>query len=176
MLVFPIAAFLRDDMVLMIVGIATTVLAFGIHLIRKEHRRKRIADYVRHRMEDISGVHNVRLPFPLLVFRMEDDGVILANDAFVRLTGFRDMLTERSVQDVLPGFRTEWLNEGKNEYPYDVTLSERRYRVYGTVIQTRDDQGTRLGVLYFTDLTELYQVRDEYIRSRPVVSIILVDN
>ena len=31
-------------------------------------------------------------------------------------------------------------------------------------------------MLYFTDLTELYQVRDEYIRSRPVVSIILVDN
>jgi c-di-AMP phosphodiesterase-like protein len=33
-----------------------------------------------------------------------------------------------------------------------------------------------LGAVYFTDLTELYQVRDEYIRSRPVVSIILVDN
>ena len=36
--------------------------------------------------------------------------------------------------------------------------------------------GTLLGVLYFSDLTELYQVRDEYIRSRPVVSIILIDN
>ena len=31
-------------------------------------------------------------------------------------------------------------------------------------------------MLYLNDLTELYQVRDEYIRSRPVVSIILVDN
>jgi len=31
-------------------------------------------------------------------------------------------------------------------------------------------------VLYFSDLTELYQIRDEYIRSRPVVSIILIDN
>ena len=33
-----------------------------------------------------------------------------------------------------------------------------------------------LGVLYFSDLTELYQIRDEYIRSRPVISIILIDN
>ena len=33
-----------------------------------------------------------------------------------------------------------------------------------------------LGALYFSDLTELYQVRDEYVRSRPVVSIILIDN
>ena len=29
---------------------------------------------------------------------------------------------------------------------------------------------------YFSDLTKLYQIRDEYIRSRPVVSIILIDN
>ena len=36
--------------------------------------------------------------------------------------------------------------------------------------------GTMLGVLYFTDLTELYQIRDEYVRSRPVVSLILIDN
>ena len=33
-----------------------------------------------------------------------------------------------------------------------------------------------LALLYLSDLTELYQVRDEYVRSRPVVSIILVDN
>ena len=33
-----------------------------------------------------------------------------------------------------------------------------------------------MGVLYLTDLTELYQIRDEYIRSRPVTSLILVDN
>ncbi|MBQ3487886.1 MAG: DHH family phosphoesterase, partial [Clostridia bacterium] len=50
------------------------------------------------------------------------------------------------------------------------------YRVYGTLIRAEDDRGTLLGVLYLSDLTELYQVRDEYIRSRPVVSIVLIDN
>lgn len=33
-----------------------------------------------------------------------------------------------------------------------------------------------MGVLYLSDLTEMYQVRDEYIRSRPVIAIILIDN
>lgn len=33
-----------------------------------------------------------------------------------------------------------------------------------------------LAILFFSDLTELYLVRDEYIRSRPVMSIILIDN
>ena len=66
-----------------------------------------------------------------------------------------------------------WLLSDKTEYPYDLTIAKRRYRVYGTTLQANDSMGTWLGVLYFTDLTELYQVRDEYIRSRPVVSIIL---
>jgi c-di-AMP phosphodiesterase-like protein len=68
------------------------------------------------------------------------------------------------------------LSTGKAEHPYDVKLQGHRYRVYGTTLVAEDMEGTRLGVIYFTDLTELYQVRDEYIRSRPVVSIILVDN
>ena len=33
-----------------------------------------------------------------------------------------------------------------------------------------------LGMLYLLDLTDLLLVRDEYIRSRPIVSIVLVDN
>lgn len=33
-----------------------------------------------------------------------------------------------------------------------------------------------LGTLYFMDITELFLVKDEYTRSRPVVGIILVDN
>jgi len=57
-----------------------------------------------------------------------------------------------------------------------VTIAGRRYRIYGTVIHADDPQGTLLAALYFSDLTDLYQIRDEYIRSRPVVSIILIDN
>lgn len=36
--------------------------------------------------------------------------------------------------------------------------------------------GVMLGMLYLLDLTDLLLVRDEYIRSRPIVSIVLVDN
>ena len=92
-------------------------------------------------------------------------------------TSFKSMMTQEvAIEQLLPGFSTDWLLSGKTEYPYDVKLQNKRYRVYGTTVYAEDPQSTRLGVLYFTDLTELYQVRDEYIRSRPVVSIILVDN
>jgi hypothetical protein len=55
-------------------------------------------------------------------------------------------------------------------------VQNRRYRVFGTTVRGDDPNNTPMGVLRLVDLTELYQVRDEYIRSRPVVSIILVDN
>ena len=83
---------------------------------------------------------------------------------------------EQKLTAVIPELTTDWLVSGKTESPYDVTVGGRRYRVYGTTIRAEDSRGTMLGVLYFVDLTELYQIRDEYIRSRPVVSIILVDN
>ena len=115
-------------------------------------------------------------PFPILVVRLADGGVVYASDSFAELSGFQDTMAEVNVADVLPGFATDWLTSGKTEYAYDVTIAQRRYRVYGSVIRAEDPAQTNLGVLYFADLTELYQVRDEYIRSRPVVSIILVDN
>ena len=70
----------------------------------------------------------------------------------------------------------DWLVSGKREYPADVGVGGRRYRIFGSTIHADDPYGTMLAALYFTDLTELYQIRDEYIRSRPVVSIILIDN
>ena len=54
-------------------------------------------------------------------------------------------------------------------------MNGRRYRLYGTAVKEKNGPAL-VGVIYLNDLTELYQVRDEYIRSRPVVSIIMVDN
>ena len=112
----------------------------------------------------------------MLVLRLEDNGIVYANDTIRKIAGFQDNLSERTLEEVLPGLSTDWLTSGKSEYPYDVTLEKRRYRVYGTPVRAEDPNSTMLGVLYLMDLTELYQVRDEYVRSRPVVSIILVDN
>ena len=151
----------------------TALLMIG-YLMVKVNRRKQIQDYLQKALNE--NADSTKAPFPVVVTRLEDNGIVYVNDLFIHLTGFQDTMMERNIDEILPGFNTEWLVSGKNEYPYDVTLHNRRYRVYGTVIQTDTPQQTKLGVLYFTDLTELYQVRDEYIRSRPVVSIILVDN
>ena len=158
------------------IELAVTAVVFWLYMIGRRNRKKRLQEFILKHLDETSGVQGLKPPFPMLVLRLEDSSIVYANDIFIQLTGFQDAMGERTIDDVLPGFSTEWLTSGKHEYAYDVTLQNRRYRVYGSALRAEDPQSTMLGVLYLSDLTELYQVRDEYIRSRPVVSIILVDN
>ena len=176
LLVFAFASALFQNYLLAALEVVVAIAAMVIHLAQKTKRRKRLQEYVQSQIDEITHTSGAKTPFPLMVLRLADNGIVYVNDAFMKITAYQDRMTERTVEDVLPGFSTEWLSSGKTEYAYDVTLDNRRYRVYGSVIRADDPGATHLGVLYFNDLTELYQVRDEYIRSRPVVSIILVDN
>ena len=176
LLAFGIAAALLEQYVLAGVELGITALLFAAYLVFRAYRRRELQAFIQKTTDEMNSVGGAESPFPTVILRLADSTVVHANDAFVHLTGFQDTMTERNIDAFLPGFTTDWLTSGKTEYPYDVTIAQRRYRVYGTAIHAADPLATPLGMLYLTDLTELYQVRDEYIRSRPVVSIILVDN
>ena len=153
-----------------------TAATVTYYVMRKQHRRRMLQQYLQSIPGAIESVSHGQCPFPMAVVRLLDGGVVWANDKFYNLTGFTDSMLVRKIQEIVPGLSTEWLADRKTEAPYDVELDRRRFRVYGTTHRADDPNGTMLGVLYFSDLTLLYQVRDEYIRSRPVVSIILLDN
>ena len=124
--------------------IAVTLIAY---LIYWNLRRKNIQKYLHKTMENVTASQGSQPPFPMVALRLEDDTVVYANDAFTRITGFRDQMAERTMDQVIPGFSTDWLSNGKNQYPYDVTLQRRRYRVYGTTVYANDPKAPRLGVL-----------------------------
>ena len=174
-LAFSVAALLLRSYTLCAIALVIAAVSLAAHLIYTSHRRKELKGFLEAHLSELEKTRALA-PFPMLAVRLADGGIVYANDAFIHLTGFRDTMREQTVTQILPNFDLDWLTSGKSEYPYDVELEKRRYRVYGTTVQANDASGTWLGALYFTDLTELYQVRDEYIRSRPVVSIILVDN
>ena len=176
MLGFVAATALLQQYVLAGIEFAVWALVMTGYLLHQANRKKQIKSFLDKAVDEQSGVQGQRPPFPMVALRIADGGIVFANDRFIGLTGMNDVMKERNISDVLPGFDISWLASGKTEYPYDVRLGGCRYRVYGTVLQTNDHNETRIGVMYFADLTELYQVRDEYVRSRPVVSIILVDN
>ena len=165
-----------NSLILAILEILVSALFLVFYLMGRKKRRKQIEDFLRRNVDHQPDIGQPGDPFAMMVIRLADGGIIYANQNFIHKIGFQDTMREFNISEVLPGFSTDWLLSGKNEYPYDVSLDGRRYRVYGSLLQADDSHQTLMGVLYLTDLTEMYQIRDEYIRSRPVVSIILVDN
>ncbi len=176
MALFALAALVLERPSLAAAEAVITAALFAYHRFRKASRRRELEAFIQSATNTLGNTDGGKTPFPMALTRMGDGAMIWANSAFSKLSGFQDGLVETPITDLIPNFNTDWLTSGKREYPYDVQINGRRYRVYGTAIHADDPQRTLLAALYFTDLTDLYQIRDEYIRSRPVVSIILVDN
>ena len=176
MAAFCAATLLAGEYWLAAVEAAVVLGAFFIYVLHRNRRDRNLKKYLTSMPNTLESVGHGDNPFPTVVVRLADGGIVWTNRRFSNLTGISDTMMEHELEEVLPGFSTDWLASGKNECPHDVTIDGRRYRVYGTMIRAADNRSTMLGVMYLSDLTELYQVRDEYIRSRPVVSIILIDN
>ena len=173
---FAVAAAMTENYVLAAVEGGLTAVLGIYYVICRVYRRREIQQYVKTAFDGAEIGASADVPLPMALVRLGDQSIIWTNDAFASITGYQDKYLHQQLQSILPSLGLDWLTAGKTEYPYDITISGRRYRVYGTALRADDPEGTALGMLYFSDLTELYLVRDEYIRSRPVVSIILVDN
>ena len=177
MLSFCVAAAIMQNFYLAGAGLALTAVMSIAYAVSRKRRSREIQAFVQEAFQtaDITA-KGTESPLPMALVRLGDGGVVWASDRFVAVTGMKDRLPEETIDKLLPGISMDWLAAGKSEYPYDATVGSRRYRIYGTLIHSEETAGMLLGMIYLSDMTEMYQVRDEYIRSRPVVAIILVDN
>ena len=173
---FCAAALVTEQYILAGVEAAVTLLIIVGHTLSRNFRNRKIQQFLQSCPQTLEGISKGDSPFPAVLISLGDGRILWTNHRFAAITGLRDSMMEPGLEEVIPGLSTDWLASGKNESPQDVTVNKRRYRVYGVPVHTGEDKGFMMGVMYFCDLTELYQVRDEYIRSRPVVSIILIDN
>ena len=116
-------------------------------------------------------------PMPMMVFNPDSEDVLWANDLFAELPGVGENIYESRVRDVVKGFETHWLMEGKPEYPGVFTWNDRRYRVFGCLSQP-EEKG-RFGVLattYWMDVTDLEHMRSTLEETKPVAAIVMIDN
>ncbi len=176
MLCFAVTTALFEHYILALIEFVITLLAFGAYMLYRTYRRRELQDFIHNLNAQMTDTPGAVSPFPTALVRLSDGVVVHTSDRFAAVTGYQDTMIQRRIEDVLQGFSIDWLVSGKSEAPYDVTIDNRRYRVHGSAVRADDPHQTDLGLLYLADLTDLYQVRDEYIRSRPVVCVILVDN
>ncbi len=177
MLLMSVPLFLLEQYLIAAIELIATLALLVGYRWGSGRRRRALAEYVQTTNEMMRRSAGSEEPFPVALVQLNDEELVWYNKAFAKLTGARDTLSAQRVTDLLPSFSTQWLAAGKSECPEELSMNGRRYRVTGSLLQTPDaNTGALLGMLYLQDMTELLQVRDEYIRSRPMVSIVLVDN
>lgn len=176
LMLFALGALLMEQYTLAAVEFAVTALLLAVYVLMQKRRNSVIQRFIHTAFPTSDLAKTAESPLAMVLVRLTDGGIVWHNERFTACTGYRQRLYEQTVADLLPGMTLDWLASGKTEYSRDVAVGNSRYRVYGTTVRANDASGTMLAMLYLSDLTEMYQIRDEYIRSRPVVSIILVDN
>ena len=153
------------------------LLLFVHNRVASGRRKKALLHYIQSTTDSLGTAFKTGSPFPMAVIKMSDSEIIWGNASFYQISGLRDSFLHQKMEDVVPRFSTRWLTEGRTECPQDIELQGRRYRVYGNLIRSEDEHASLLlATLYLADMTEMFNVRDEFIRTRPIVTVILVDN
>ena len=176
MALFCVAALVMRHYVLEAAEAGVTLLLLGCSYWFNARRKRALAAYVRSSSELMNRASG-EVPFPVALVKLNDNELVWCNKAFSTLAELRETMIAPRITEIFPGFSMQWLTGGKPQNGTELRYRDRRYRVSGTILPEKDTRsGVVLAMIYLLDLTELLQVRDEYIRSRPIVSILLVDN
>lgn len=165
-----------------VLAVAETVVFLGLlafYRVYSARRKREISQYLQDASISVDSVSNeeMSIPVPAVILNLADNEIMWCNEGFMAISGATDSLFEVNLAEIFPDLTSQWLVEGRTCCPDEAVLNGCRYRVYGDIIRSQDpDAGYLAAMLYFVDVTELLNLRDEYALSRPVVGIILVDN
>ena len=120
----------------------------------------------------------INSPLPTLVFRPDTGEIIWSNESFLQLAGVREHLFEMRLSEAVPDFQIQWLLTGKQESPERVTLNSHRFRVYGSLVRSKNRTGVQsmVATTYWVETTEADHLKEVYEASRPVAAILMLDN
>lgn len=177
MLLFAAAAAVLRQYYLAGGALIVTLIVFTISRVQLSRRKRQLMSYVQTATDSVGISVHAGSAFPMAVIRLPENEIIWGNPSFFAITDLSDTACYQTLDSVISGFSTSWLREGQSELPGDRIIGGRRYRIYGNYVRSEDDATTvQLATIYFADMTEMFNVRDEFMRTRPIVSIVLIDN
>ncbi|MEF9970905.1 MAG: DHH family phosphoesterase [Oscillospiraceae bacterium] len=160
--------------------IVIIVLLLIYSFVMTRRRRREFMEYIDSVTYDVETAKNdtlVNFPLPMVAFKLNNSSIVWGNRFFFDIFGKGKARYDTRLSDLVPGFKTKWLAEGKLQYPELVEINDSRYRVYGNIVRGDSDSANDyMGITYWLDVTEYDNIKDEHESSRPVVAIILFDN
>ena len=175
MLLFAIIETARQQYPLAAAIAASAVILLILDLAVTRLRVKEIAANVQTAVDNLSKTVSVTAPWPMAEVRLSDGEILWHNRQFQKALSTANSRVGEQIGDIFHDFRLDWLQSGKQEAPDELQIRDRRFRCLGFLPKHTAD-ATDVAQLLWIDSTELLDTRDEFLRSRPVVSIILIDN
>ena len=180
MLLFAVAAIPVNWQLALAEGTLTVLLYFYFRQSNQKRRQGvlQYIDSVTGSVDTASKSTLINSPLPTLVFRPDTGEIIWSNESFLQLAGVREHLFEMRLSEAVPDFQVQWLLSGKQESPERVTLNNHRFRVYGSLVRSRNRTGVQslVATTYWVETTEADHLREVYEASRPVAAILMLDN
>lgn len=180
LVIFTVAAVPISPLLALVEGVATAAL-YAYFRSRNQKRRQNIMQYIDNvtgSVDTASKSTLINSPLPTLVFRPDTGEIIWSNESFLQLAGVREHLFEMRLSEAVPDFQVQWLLSGKQESPERVELNNHRFRVYGSLVRSRNRTGVQslVATTYWVETTEADHLREVYEASRPVAAILMLDN
>ena len=180
MLLF-VAAAIPVNWKLALAEAVVTALLYVYFRQNNQKRRQSVLQYidsVTGSVDTASKSTLINSPLPTLVFRPDTGEIIWSNESFLQLAGVREHLFEMWLSEAVPDFQIQWLLTGKQESPERVTLNSHRFRVYGSLVRSRNRTGVQsmVATTYWVETTEADHLKEVYEASRPVAAILMLDN
>ena len=180
MLLFAVAAIPVNWQLALAEGTLTVLLYFYFRQSNQKRRQGvlQYIDNVTGSVDTASKSTLINSPLPTLVFRPDTGEIIWSNESFLQLAGVREHLFEMRLSEAVPDFQVQWLLSGKQESPERVELNNHRFRVYGSLVRSRNRTGVQslVATTYWVETTEADHLREVYEASRPVAAILMLDN
>ena len=174
LILFAISTFFLGEHGRILAGgqvLAVIIAAFYLHFSTRS-RTKKLLSY----LESMSESMDLTIrdtPLPVLIYNTETGEVIWSNERFASISGTEEPFFEQNVTDIVPDYTWDWLLDGKNESEEPVQIDDKLYMVYGSIVLSERDY---VAMTYWIDVTEHTEMCNEYLNSRLVFTLLVLDN
>ena len=174
LITFTIATFFigEHSRLLAIIQVIVLIILALYSRISSKIRTAKLLDYLES-MSDGMDLTVRDTPLPIVVYNSETSEIIWSNERFITISNMRDPFFERCINDVVPDYSGNWLLDGKSECQDTVSIGERKFRVFGSMVRSERDY---IATTYWIDVTEYERINNEYTDSRLVFAMLLLDN
>lgn len=113
------------------------------------------------------------LPFPLLI--VKNEGEIVWYNAHFSSICKEENLISMKLSDLLPNLDLKKIKEGlENKKPISYALEGRTFKVFLNAVENINNED--ITMLYWLDITEQEEVKQNYINQKPLMAYIQIDN